>query len=813
MNDGNSDTTEFIPKEGSRSPARPEEVLPDTLQLIPVNTRPFFPVMVQPLVVNQVPWAESLKQVGKTAHKLMALNFADTEEGIPSPDKICKMGTVVRVHRVLETGNKLQFLAQGLCRVRIQEWLSEKPPYIVRVDYPEDLTQKNTAAKEEIDSEIDSKRNVEGTPEIRAYTSSLINVIKELMALNPLYNEELKQYLNYFNPNNPSPLADFAAAITAAEAKDLQDILETIPLLPRMEKVLMLINKELEVVRLQAKIAEKTQEQLNDQQREFFLRQQLKVIQKELGIAKDDRESDIDKFTLRLKPLIVPEEVQIRVDDELEKLQILEPSSAEYGVTRNYLDWITSVPWGVMSKDRLDLKHARAILDRDHAGLDDVKQRIIEFLAIGVYRGEISGSILLLVGPPGVGKTSIGKSIAEALGRQFFRFSLGGMRDEAEIKGHRRTYIGAMPGKLVQALKDVKVYNPVIMLDEIDKLGYSFRGDPASALLEVLDPEQNSEFLDHYLDLRVDLSHVLFICTANHIDTIPMALQDRMETIRLAGYLTAEKLAIAKNHLWKRQLKRAGLSPSKLQISDAGLKMIIEGYARDAGVRSLDKLLGRIVRRAVVKLLEGGTKRISITQKNIEENLGAPLFRKQKPRNEIGVVNGLAWTMLGGTTLAVEATRVYEDQRGFKQTGQLGNVMQESSHIAYSFVTANLAQLGGEADYFDKAFIHMHVPEGATPKDGPSAGITMATALLSLARGHALRPEIAMTGELTLTGRVLPVGGIKEKIVAAKRAGLSRLILPADNQRDYDELPEYLRRDLNPHFVADYPAVAAICFK
>ncbi len=811
MNDGNSDATEFIPKEKSRSPARPEEVLPDTLQLMPINNRPFFPVMVQPLVVEQVPWAESLKLVTNTAHKLMALSLANTEdEGVPGPDKICKMGTVVRIHRVLETGSKLQFLAQGLCRFRIQEWLSQKPPYMVRVDYPEALTQKNVPGKEARDSAGSSTR----TPEIRAYASSLINVIKELMALNPLYNEELKQYLNYFNPNDPSPLADFAAAITSADAKDLQDILETIPLLPRMEKVLMLINKELEVVRLQAKIAEKTQEQLNDQQREFFLRQQLKVIQKELGIVKDDRESDIDKFTARLEPLIVPEEVQTRVDDELEKLQILEPSSAEYGVTRNYLDWITAVPWGLMSKDRLDLKHARAILDRDHEGLDDVKQRIIEFLAVGVYRGEISGSILLLVGPPGVGKTSIGKSIADALGRQFFRFSLGGMRDEAEIKGHRRTYIGAMPGKLVQALKDVKVYNPVIMLDEIDKIGHSYRGDPASALLEVLDPEQNSEFLDHYLDLRVDLSNVLFICTANHIDTIPMALQDRMETIRLAGYLTMEKLAIAKKHLWKRQLKRAGLSSSKLKISDAGLKMIIEGYARDAGVRSLDKLLGRIVRRAVVKLLAGGNnkKRISITKQNIEENLGAPLFRKQKPRSEIGVVNGLAWTMLGGTTLVVEATKAYMDKRGFKQTGQLGNVMQESSHIAYSFVTANLAQLGGEAGYFDQAVIHLHVPEGATPKDGPSAGITMATALLSLARGHAIKPDIAMTGELTLTGRVLPVGGIKEKIVAAKRAGLSQLILPADNQRDYDELPEYLKRELNPHFVADYTAVAAICF-
>ncbi len=801
MSDSDSDTTEFIPREGSRSPARPEEVLPDTLQLIPISGRPFFPVMVQPLVVDKTPWTESLKIVVESAHKLMALSLAAAgDEVVPSPKRVCKMGTVVRIHRVQESSNKLQFIAQGLCRFRIKKWLSKTPPYVVQVEYPEDLTH---------DGDSGEQRD----PQIRAYASSLINVIKELMALNPLYNEELKQYLNHFNPNEPSPLADFAAAITSAETEDLQGILETVPLLPRMEKVLVLISKELEVVRLQAKIAEKTQEQLSDQQREFFLRQQLKVIQKELGISKDDRESDIDKFTARLKSLRVPEHVQTRVDDELEKLQILEPASAEYGVTRNYLDWVTSVPWGVMSKDRLDLQHARTILDRDHEGLDDVKQRIIEFLAVGVYRGEISGSILLLAGPPGVGKTSIGKSIAQALGRKFFRFSLGGMRDEAEIKGHRRTYIGAMPGKLVQALKDVKVYNPVIMLDEVDKIGSSYQGDPASALLEVLDPEQNSEFLDHYLDLRIDLSNVLFICTANHFDTIPMALLDRMETIRLAGYLTTEKLEIARNHLWKRQLKRAGLSAGKLKISDAALKMIIEGYARDAGVRSLDKLLARIVRRSVVELLEDRKKRISITKKSIEENLGAPLFRKQKPRNEIGVVTGLAWTRLGGTTLVVEATRVYNDRRGFKQTGQLGNVMQESAQIAYSLVTANLARLGGEAGYFDKAVVHLHVPEGATPKDGPSAGITMATTLLSLARGHAIKPDIAMTGELTLTGRVLAVGGIKEKVVAAKRAGVSHLILPADNQRDYDELPEYLKAGLSLDFVADYAEVEAICFR
>ena len=579
-----------------------------------------------------------------------------------------------------------------------------------------------------------------------------------------------------------------------------------------MEKVLLLISKEVEVARLQAQITEQMQDQVSEQQKEFFLRQQLKIIQKELGIAKDDRESDADKFSMRMQKLNPPDHVKGRVEDELEKLQVLEPSSAEYGVTRNYLDWITTVPWGVFSKDRLDLTHARKVLDKDHDGLDDVKERIIEFLAVGAYRGEMSGSILLLVGPPGVGKTSIGKSVANALGRKFYRFSLGGMRDEAEIKGHRRTYIGAMPGKLIQALKEVEVYNPVIMLDEVDKIGASYQGDPASALLEVLDPEQNSEFLDHYLDLRVDLSNVLFICTANQLDTIPGPLLDRMETIRLSGYLTEEKLLIAKHHLWKRQLSKAGIPASKLKITDAALRKVIDGYAREAGVRALEKQLGRIVRKSVVSLLENDNQKISVGVQNLESYLGAPFFKKQHPHRGIGVVNGLAWTAMGGTTLAIEASLIHDGSRGFKQTGQLGDVMRESAQIAYSYVASHLDELGGKAHFFDDAFIHLHVPEGATPKDGPSAGVTMATALLSLAKDKKITRDIAMTGELTLTGRVLPVGGIREKVIAAKRAGVKELILPADNERDFDEVPDYVKKGVTVSFASSYEQVADICF-
>lgn len=795
MDDTDNGTSEFIPRHMDKQLARPDEVLPDTLQLIPLTSRPYFPVLVQPIVVDQDPWGKGIRTVAESAHKLIAMSFAPSAgKGIPQPEDICIVGCVARIHRLHESKGKLQFIAQGVRRFRIREWVKRVPPYVVRVDYIESPP-------------------IEDESQLRAYAMSIINIIKELMTLNPLYNEELKQYLNYFDPNEPSPLADFAAAITSADALELQDILETIPLLDRMEKVLLMIGKELEVARLQAQITEQMQEQVSEQQKEFFLRQQLKVIQQELGISKDDRESDVEKFSDRMEKLDAPERVLKRVDDELQKLQVLEPSSAEYGVTRNYLDWVTSVPWGVLSEDQLDLVHARKVLDRDHDGLDDVKQRIIEFLAIGAYRGEIAGSILLMVGPPGVGKTSIGKSVARALGRKFYQFSLGGMRDEAEIKGHRRTYIGAMPGKMIQALKEVEVCNPVIMLDEIDKVGASYQGDPASALLEVLDPEQNSDFLDHYLDLRVDLSKVLFICTANQLDTIPPALLDRMEVIRLAGYLTEEKLLIAKHHLWKRQLGKAGIPASKLKISDAALRKVIDGYAREAGVRALEKQLGRIVRKTVVSLLEDDNQKISVSVTNLEKYLGAPMFNKQRPHRGVGVVTGLAWTAMGGTTLTIEASRIHDGSRGFKQTGQLGDVMRESAQIAYSFVASHLKELEGIESFFDDVFIHLHVPEGATPKDGPSAGITMATALLSLAKGKKIRRDMAMTGELTLTGRVLPVGGIREKIIGARRAGLKVLILPADNERDFDEMPDYLKKGLTVNFVSDFIEVAGLCFR
>ncbi|MDU8472422.1 endopeptidase La, partial [Pseudomonas syringae pv. actinidiae] len=525
-----------------------------------------------------------------------------------------------------------------------------------------------------------------------------------------------------------------------------------------------------------------------------------------------DRSADIEQFEQRLEGKTLPPQARKKFDEEINKLKVLETGSPEYAVTRNYLDWTSSLPWGVYGADKLNLKHARKVLDQHHAGLDDIKARILEFLAVGAYKGEISGSIVLLVGPPGVGKTSVGRSIAESLGRPFYRLSVGGMRDEAEIKGHRRTYIGAQPGKLVQALKDVEVMNPVIMLDEIDKMGQSYQGDPASALLETLDPEQNVEFLDHYLDLRLDLSKVLFVCTANTLDSIPGPLLNRMEVIRLSGYITEEKLAIAKRHLWPKQLAKAGVAKSKLSISDTALRAVIEGYAREAGVRHLEKQLGKLVRKAVVKLLDAPDLVIKIGPKDLEASLGMPVFRSEQVLSGTGVITGLAWTSMGGATLPIEATRIHTLNRGFKLTGQLGDVMKESAEIAYSYVSANLSKFGGDAKFFDEAFVHVHVPEGATPKDGPSAGVTMASALLSLARNQPPKKGVAMTGELTLTGHVLPIGGVREKVIAARRQKIHELILPEPNRGNFEELPDYLKEGITVHFAKRFADVVKVLF-
>lgn len=780
-------------KNPSGTLALPQNILPDKLYILPMLERPFFPAQAQPIMVNMARWKETIKRVGMSGHMVLGLCYVEKlEEGKLSADIFPEIGCVVQLHQVQEVEDKIQFVAQGLKRFKIIQWISKEPPFMALVNYPKS-------------PEEDEER-------LKAYSITVIKAIKDLLPLNPLYNEELKLYLSRFTPNEPSLLSDFAATITSATGKELQQILEILPITKRMDKVLLLLKKEIEMLKMQKEISQEVNRKVSENQRQFFLKEQLKIIQKELGLSKDDKTAEIEKFTKRLEDMTVPEHVQAKIDDEIGKIKILETGSAEYGVTRNYLDWLTSIPWGVYSKDNLDLDLAKKILERDHDALDDVKDRIIEFLAVGAYKKEVSGSILLLVGPPGVGKTSIGKSIADALGRKFFRFSLGGMKDEAEIKGHRRTYIGALPGKLVHALKNAKTSNPVIMLDEVDKIGMSYQGDPASALLEVLDPEQNENFLDHYLDLTLDLSKVLFICTANQPDTIPGPLLDRMDAIRLSGYISKEKVDIAKHHLWPRLLKRSGLKSKQLKISDAAIREIAEGYAREAGVRNLEKHLARIVRKSIVKLLKEPTLEQKISLKNLEDLLGKPVFQKELSITGKGVVTGLAWTAMGGATLSIEAIRVHSKTKGFKLTGQLGDVMQESAEIAYSYISANLKAFKVDPEYFDSAFIHLHVPEGATPKDGPSAGVTMATALLSMATGKKIDRALAMTGELTLTGQVLPVGGIREKIIAARRVKIFELILPHANQKDFDELPDHIKEGVTVHYAKIYKDVAKVIF-
>jgi ATP-dependent Lon protease len=788
------DETEM--SEHKKQLAVPSCVLPTTLYLLPLFDRPFFPAQAFPLIMDEQPWLESIEKIGESSHHMAGLILVRNDKLTElSPEDLFTTGSVVRLHNPTRAEGKLQFIAEGLERFRIIKWLSRTPPYKVQVEYPGE--------------EKSHKREKD---EVRAYAMAVINTIKELLPLNPLYSEELKHFLNRFGPNEPSPLSDFAATLTTAKKEELQQVLDTIPIVARMKKVLVLLKKELEVAKLQTRIRDRLDERMDKQQREFFLREQLKEIQKELGLEKDDRTAELERFAQRLEGLKVPEHAQQRVDEELQKLSILEVGSPEYTVTRNYLDWITNLPWGKCTDDILDLKRARKILDADHDGLEEVKQRILEFIAVGCLKGGVSGSIILLVGPPGVGKTSIGHSIADALGREFFRLSLGGMRDEAEIKGHRRTYIGAMPGKFIQAIKEAGSSNPVVLLDEIDKIGASYQGDPASALLEVLDPEQNRDFLDHYLDVRYDLSKTLFVCTANQLDTIPGPLLDRMEVIRLSGYITEEKLAIAQHHLLPRLLERTGIKQSKLKITEAALRSVIEGYAREAGVRNLEKQLGRIARKAAVKFVQGEKKSISIGPRALEEYLGKPVFQREKPITGIGVVTGLAWTAMGGATLSIEATQVHTKHHGLKLTGKLGEVMRESAEIAYSYISSHLKTYHARESFYDDALIHLHVPEGATPKDGPSAGVTMATALLSLAKGKKIPRPLAMTGELTLTGQVLPVGGIREKVIAARRIGIRELILPESNRGDFEDLPDHIKEGFKVSFAKHYRDVAKVVF-
>ena len=768
------------------------ESYPTKLPILALPVRPLFPKVMVPIELE----SPELQRLVKDASKKDGLiglvlertdetsEFEVTTNSARSPHgDVYDVGVIAQITS-LSAGEEGEMTAvmSALDRMRIVKVMKRKPYITAQVEYLEDKLPPDD--------------------ELRAYTLAVINSVKDLVSLNPLYKEQLSLLLSEGSLEEPGPLSDLAAFLTSARGHALQEVLETLDVRRRLEKVLGLLKDELEISRLQTKIREKIEDRVNEQQREFFLREQLKAIKQELGIEKEEKQTELETFQSRLENKTLHAEAQKRFESELEKLRMLEPTTSEYAITRNYLDWLTDLPWGVGDDPKVTLKAASELLEKDHYGLADVKERIIEFIAEGILRGEFGGSIILLVGPPGVGKTSVGRSVASALKRQFYRFSLGGMRDEAEIKGHRKTYIGAMPGKFIQALRVCGTHNPVILLDEIDKMGASYQGDPASALLEVLDPEQNREFLDHYLDVRFDLSKVMFICTANQLDTIPPALLDRMEVIQLSGYILEEKLEIASRYLLPKALKNLKQSRSRVKITRPALRGLIDGYAREAGVRGLENHIKKVVRKCAVEIVRSRNRkhRVTVGPERIVELLGRPTFTNEALMSKplLGVITGLAWTTMGGDTLFIEARSVKASATSFKQTGQLGKVMVESSEIAYTYIRSLMPE------FFKERQIHLHVPAGAVPKDGPSAGVTMATALYSLAKGLRPRARVAMTGELNLSGRVLPVGGIKEKLIAAKRAKVQRVILPAANEPDYERLPEVIKNGISVHFVESF---------
>ena len=720
---------------------------------------------------------------------------------------------------------------------------------------------------------------------IRALTNEILSMIREVAQINPLFRESVQFFPMRVDANDPYRLADFAATITSGNnPKDLQAVLEERDPEKRLHLALTLLSKEREVSKLQQEISAKVEEKMTEQQRKYFLTEQLKSIKKELGMERDDKEALIEKYRKQLAEYKeIPAEVMETIESELEKLSTLEKNSSEFNVTRSYLDWLCSVPWGVTTKENFDITEARKVLDRDHYGLDEVKDTILQFIAVGKLRGSVQGKILCLAGPPGTGKTSIAESVANALGRKFFRFSVGGLSDVSEIKGHRRTYVGAMPGKIIQCLKSTGSSNPLVLIDEIDKLGSGFRGDPASALLEVLDPSQNSTFRDHFLDVPVDISKVLFMCTANDLDRIPGPLLDRMEVIRLSGYDFPEKVAIAEQYLVPKSMRESGLMvlkeelqeegadgtspeeekaadvktkvddteggtpldryvhskvvPETLSIARSAIESLVRWYAREAGVRNLAKYIDKISRKLALQVVaeeEGAelTKKSTrksdtweVTEDNLSDYVGKQIFTHDRLYDKDplphGIVMGLAWTSMGGSALYIETQGIKRGlapdgkRRGggtLKVTGQLGDVMKESSDIAYTVARTVLSEIEPDNAFFDEMDIHMHVPEGATPKDGPSAGITMVTSMLSLAMDKPVRNDLAMTGEVSLTGKVLAVGGIKEKIMAARRAGITCIVLPEACRRDYDEIPDYLKEGLEIHFAEDYQTVFDVAF-
>jgi ATP-dependent Lon protease len=770
----------------------PREDLPQHLFIFPLSQNVILPGMVVPLSIPAGPRAASLERAQSHSDYLGFLLNLHPEREPPSPADLAPVGTIGKLVRLSRTPDGgYHILIRSLYRFRTARFLQSEH-LIAQVTY--------------VDEPLDS------TDETQALWRNIQRALASLADINPQIPRGLIQ--DIIHTDHPGQLADLVAAHFPLPTADKQRLLEIAPVHDRLLAIYDHLVREMDLMQLGNRIQEQIREKIEQSQREFFLREQLKAIRTELGEERDEKGLNIESFEGKIAESGLPKEAAERAQEQLDRLRILTPEAAEYNMIRTYLEWLVELPWSRQTADNLDLSHAETILDHQHYGLKDVKERIIEFLAVKKLKPDQRGQIICFLGPPGVGKTSLGRSITEALGREFFRFSLGGMRDEAEIKGHRRTYIGAMPGKIIQGLKRVNTRNPVFVLDEIDKLGSDqWRGDPSSAMLEVLDPEQNHAFLDHYLDVPFDLSQVMFIATANNTSTIPQPLLDRMEIIEIPGYIEQEKVEIARRHLVRIQRDKHGLQKEQLSVTVAALRKIVRDYTREAGVRHLDQLIAKLCRKVAAKIAKDQATEVKIGPDDIEAYLGPPQYidemisRGQAP----GIAAGLAWTPVGGEVLFVETTKMPGRGR-LKLTGKLGDVMSESVQIAFSYVRANAHKLGIEPKTFDEAEFHVHFPAGAVPKDGPSAGITVVTSILSLLRQRSVPARLAMTGEITLMGNVLPVGGIKEKVIAARRAGARRVILPQRNQKDLVEVPEHVARGLQFYFVDTYADVERIVF-
>ena len=756
------------------------EKIPNELPILPLRDTVVFPNIVTPLVVARDKSVNLINQVisGNRMLGLVAQRQAEVED--PNAEDLYPVGVAAVILRMLKfPDGSLRVLVQGLSRVRLSKVIQTEPFFVAQIDLLHEELKQST--------------------EIEALKRNLVIQFQKIVSLVPQLPDELQVVV--VNTNDPGKLADLIATNLTLSIVEKQQILELLDVRKRLEKLTLYLNRELQVLEMGSKIQDKVQTELGKNQREYFLREQLRAIQKELGVG-DDRSAEIEELRQKIITTNMPEQVEAEALRELDRLAKMQPGAAEYTVSRTYIDWMIALPWSISTVDNLDIERARQILDEDHYNLKMVKERILEYLAVRRLKKDTKGPILCFVGPPGVGKTSLGQSIARAMNRKFVRISLGGVHDEAEIRGHRRTYIGALPGRIIQSLKVAGSNNPVFMLDEVDKIGQDFRGDPSSALLEVLDPQQNFSFSDHYLDVQFDLSRVMFITTANVLHTIPSALRDRLEVLELPGYIEDDKVEIAIKYLIPRQIEENGLKRKHIRFNRPVIRAIIQSYTREAGVRNLERQIAAICRKVARDVAAGDTSLHKIDKQNLRDFLGPAKYYSEiaEQRDEPGIVTGLAWTPTGGDILFVEATQM-KGNKGLMLTGQLGDVMKESVQAALSFIRTNAENLGINPAFFEQLDVHVHVPAGAIPKDGPSAGVTMATALYSLFTQRPVRHDIAMTGEITLRGKVLPVGGIKEKVLAARRSGINKIVMPEKNRDDLEEVPENAKKNMTFYFV------------